>query len=55
MDSILDSVKKVLNQGADDDFFDPDILMHINTVFSTLHQLGVGPEDGFAIEDDAAT
>jgi hypothetical protein len=30
-------------------------MMHINTVFSTLHQLGVGPDEGFAIEDASAT
>lgn len=54
MDSILESVKKVLNQSADDTFFDQDILLHINSVFSTLTQLGIGPEAGFEIEDDTA-
>lgn len=55
MDSILDSVKK--NLGLDSSYlaFDPDILMYVNSTFSILNQLGVGPEDGFAIEDkDAA-
>jgi len=33
--------------------FDLDILMHINTAFATLNQLGIGPVDGFMIEDDA--
>lgn len=55
MDSILDSVKKVLGIDKDYDAFDVDILMHINTVFSTLHQLGIGPEAGFAIEDASPT
>jgi hypothetical protein len=32
-----------------------DIVMHINSVFAILHQLGIGPADGFAIEDDTAT
>lgn len=53
-DSILDSIKKVLNVPADYTAFDPDITMHINTVFSALNQLGVGPQDGFAIEDKFA-
>lgn len=53
-DSILTSVKKIL--GIDDDYtaFDLDIITHINSVFSTLHSLGVGPELGFAIEDKTA-
>ena len=51
-DSILDSVKKVVSIAPEYDAFDPDIIMHINSVFFTLHQLGIGPEDGFAIEDE---
>lgn len=54
MDSILTSVKKVLGIGEDYNYFDVDLIMHINTVFSILNQLGCGPEDGFAIEDDSA-
>lgn len=55
MDSILTSIKKLL--GIDEEYiqFDSDIIMHINTVFLNLTQLGVGPEEGFLIEDDAAT
>jgi hypothetical protein len=52
--SILDSVKKVLNLGSDYTPFDQDIIMHINSVFSALNQLGVGPESGFMIEDKDA-
>jgi hypothetical protein len=55
VDSILDSVKKVLGIDKDYDAFDVDIVMHINTVFATLHQLGIGPEAGFAIEDASPT
>lgn len=54
-DSILNSTKKVLGIAEDDDSFDLDILMHINTVFTTLHQLGIGPLDGFMIEDSETT
>lgn len=49
--SILDSTKKVLGLDSDYDVFDVDILMHINSMFAQLHQLGVGPDDGFEIED----
>jgi hypothetical protein len=35
--------------------FDLDLVMHINSVFSTLQQLGVGPIDGFSIEDNTST
>lgn len=51
--SILDSVKKNLGIAADYDVFDSDILLFINGVFSTLNQLGVGPDDGFYVADDA--
>lgn len=54
-DSILDSVKKSLGLQADYDVFDADIIMHINTAFGTLNQLGVGPEEGFMIEGPEPT
>lgn len=53
-ESILDSVKKDLNVSLDDNFFDPELIMHINTVFSILTQLGVGPKSGFSISDNTA-
>lgn len=53
-DSILDSIKKVLNLSSDYTPFDQDVIMHINGVFSTLNQLGIGPEDGFMITDATA-
>jgi hypothetical protein len=52
--SILVDIKKVLGIAEDYTDFDVDIIMHINSVFDTLNQLGVGPEDGFAIEDATA-
>lgn len=54
MDSILTSVKKLLGIAKDYKQFDDDIILHINTVFMNLTQLGVGPEEGFFIEDDSA-
>lgn len=53
--SILTSTKKILGLMAEDTSFDLAVITHINTAFSTLYQLGVGPSTGFAIEDDTAT
>lgn len=52
--SILTSTKKILGIAADYTAFDLDIITHINTALSTLTQLGVGPVDGFMIEDAEA-
>ena len=52
--SILTSIKKLLGIAEEDTSFDQDIIMHINTVFAILAQLGVGPANGFSIEDDSA-
>lgn len=54
-DRILESVKKVLGIAPEYLAFDQDIMMHINSVFSVLHQLGVGPDEPFMIEDETAT
>lgn len=54
MESILTSIKKLLQIADSYDHYDPDIIMHINSVFMTLNQLGVGPANGFFIEDDTA-
>lgn len=51
---ILTSVKKVLGIGEDYTHFDEDLIMHINSVFMILNQIGVGPVEGFVIEDDSA-
>ena len=49
-ESILTSIKKLLGIGADYINFDTDIILHINSVFMILHQLGIGPVEGFRIE-----
>lgn len=54
MESILISIKKLLGIAEEYTQFDDDIIMHINTVFLNLTQLGVGPKNGFAIEDESA-
>lgn len=53
-DSILISTKKILGLDFDYTAFDLDVITHINSAFSTLNQLGVGPVNGFFIEDDTA-
>lgn len=54
MESILTSIKKLLGIQEDYEHFDPDIIMHINSVFMIFMQLGVGPESGFRIQDKTA-
>lgn len=53
--SILIATKKALDIPEDLAVFDGQIIMHINTVFSTLNQLGIGPDPGFEIEDATTT
>ena len=55
MDSILISIKKLLGITEEYKQFDPDIIIHINSVFLTLKQLGVGPEKAFAITGEYET
>lgn len=55
MESILTSIKKLLGIEEEYTQFDNDIIMHINSVFLNLTQLGIGPAEGFLIEDDTAT
>lgn len=54
-DSILTNIKKIVGITELDTSFDPDIIMHTNTVFAVLNQLGIGPTDGFVIEDATPT
>ena len=55
-ESILDSIKKLLGGiENDDDHFDVDIMFAINSALATLTQNGVGPDQGFSIEDSSAT
>lgn len=50
MESILVSIKKMLGIDECYDHFDVDLIMHINSVFSILTQIGVGPPEGFYIQ-----
>lgn len=53
-DSILKTIKKMLGLPEDYDAFDQDLIIHINSVFSNLDQIGVSPPGGFYIQDAEA-
>ena len=54
MESILTSIKKLLGIAEEYTHFDADLIMHINSVFSILTQIGVGPAEGFSIKDESS-
>ena len=54
MESILTSIKKLLGISEEYTHFDADLIMHINSVFLILTQIGVGPSEGFSISDETA-
>lgn len=47
--SILNDVKHTLGLQPENEAFDTTIVIHVNTVFGYLHQLGVGPVAGYEI------
>ena len=49
-DSILDTIKQLLGIQSDYTAFDTDIIVHINSAFMALNQLGVGPTECFSID-----
>jgi hypothetical protein len=53
-ESILDSTKHAVSISPDDPSFDVELLMFINSAFSTLNQLGVGPVRTLSIRDKDA-
>lgn len=54
-DVIMDDIKKILQLPTDYDVFDLDMKIGIDSAFSTLQQLGVGPEEAFTVEDGTET
>lgn len=50
-ENILNSIKKLLGIPEDYTAFDQDIMMHINSVFMILSELGVGPSNGYSLKD----
>ena len=53
-DSILDTIKQMLGIPSTDTAFDTDIIVHINSIFMALNQLGVGPATVYNITDNTA-
>lgn len=54
MDSILNTIKELLGIPADQLNFDTEVITHINSAFSDLYDIGVGPSEAFSIQDDNA-
>ena len=54
-DSIFNSVKKVVGLLGDVGSFDEDVLLYINSVVSTLRQLGLSIPSDFYVLDDVQT
>ncbi len=52
MDSILASIKERIGIAEDDNSFDTDVIDLINSAFADLNDIGVGPTEGFTIEND---
>lgn len=52
MDAIIPALKEVLTGRHDDESFDTDFLIYVNSVFAILTQNGIGPENGFMVEDE---
>lgn len=48
-ESILLTIKQMLGIPSEYSVFDEELVVYINTVIAALRQLGVGPENGFAI------
>lgn len=48
-ESVLTSIKKLLGITEDYEIFDQDLIIHINSIFTILNQMGVGPKNTFRI------
>lgn len=55
INSILVSIKTLLNIRDDDTAFDNELILYINSALSILTTLGVGPTDGFFITGSSET
>lgn len=54
-DSILNTIVEMLGPASTYANFQTDLIIHINTAFDVLTQLGCGPEEGFAITGPVET
>lgn len=53
-DSILTSIKKLLGISEEYEHFDEDVITAINSAFTIVYQIGVGPDIPFFISDSSA-
>jgi hypothetical protein len=53
--SILNDIKKVLGLDPSNTSFDTDVIIHINSTFADLSDIGIGPSGGFMIADNSVT
>ena len=54
-ESILVTIRRMLGPSETYDYFDDELIPHINSAFNRLKQLGVGPSSGFSIMGDSET
>ena len=54
-ESILKTIRQMIGPSASYDIFDVDLIIDINTAFSRLCQLGVGPSKPFKITGETET
>lgn len=54
-DSILLTIRKMLGGSDNDEYFNEDIVTHVNSAFARLRSLGVGPATGFRITGEEET
>lgn len=50
-DVILETIKRMLGISDEDDAFDKELVVFINTAIMVIHEVGVG-KDGFLISED---
>jgi hypothetical protein len=53
--SILDDTKIAIGMTAEQTEFNADLVLHINSVLADLHQMGIGPDEGYSIVNAADT
>ena len=55
MESILLTIRDRVVGSEEETGFDTDLIQHINSAFADLNDIGVGPPDGFEIEDETSS
>lgn len=55
MESILNTIKKLIGYDEAVTQFDQDMILFINSVIATLREIGIGPSEGFVVADASTT